>query len=379
MVNRRQLLLSGLAGLLPSGSAVKALTAEAIHQTALAKVKVTLVAAGLDHPWSIAFLPNGSALVSERPGRLLRIAMNGRTSAPIKGVPQVAAVGQGGLLDLALSPTFAKDRLVFMTFAEPRTGGNGTAVGRAKLSSDLRSLTGFKVIWRQYPTYDGSLHFGSRLVFDRQGNLFVTVGERSVLRDQAQNPRNSLGKIIHITANGGVPANNPKKAGWLPRLWSIGHRNPQGAAIHPVTGELWTVEHGAKGGDELNRPRAGRNYGWPLITHGTNYDGTPIGVGSSKPGMEQPVKYWVPSIAPSGLCFYSGRNIPAWKGNLFLGALAGQHLERLTLSGRRAVGEERLFQGLGRIRDVCEGPDGNLYFLTDADVPNGALYRISPA
>ncbi len=371
--------MAGLAGLATLPRVAQAVLTSTLHQTELAKIKLTRVAAGLDHPWAMALLPNGTALVTERRGRIRRVSSTGLVSAAIKGVPAVAHIGQGGLLDLVLSPNFATDRLVFMTFSEQRSNGNGTAAGQAKLSADFRTLSGFKVIWRQYPTYAGDKHFGSRLVFDRSGNLFVTAGERSDLRDQAQNPKNSLGKIIHITPNGGIPANNPKKTGWLPRLWSIGHRNPQGAALHPVTGQLWTVEHGAQGGDELNRPRAGRNYGWPIISYGKNYDGTPIGEGTSKPGMEQPVKYWDPSIAPSGLCFYSGRKISAWKGNLFLGALAGQHLVRLKMNGNNVVGEEKLFQGLARVRDVREGPDGNLYFLTDAASPDGALYRISMA
>jgi aldose sugar dehydrogenase len=379
MADRRKILKTlfafSLAPSLLSGDAQSV----TVHQSQKAKIKLTQIAAGLDHPWGLAILQDGRALVTERAGRLRSISKLGVVSPPIKGVPEVAAIGQGGLLDVALSPKFATDRRIYFSYAEPQGLGNGTAVAYAKLSLDLISLSGLTVIWRQSPSYDGDKHFGARIVFDREGNLFVTTGDRFDLRNEAQNPANTIGKIIHITPSGGIPANNPKKAGWLSQIWSIGHRNVQGATLHPRTGQLWTVEHGARGGDELNRPRPGKNYGWPVISYGRNYDGTKIGEGTSKPGMQRPVIYWDPSIAPSGLTFYSGRKIAAWKGNLFLGALAGQRLVRLTMDGNTVKGQEVLFEGFSRIRNVIEGPDGNLYFITDENAPTGGLYRISPA
>jgi aldose sugar dehydrogenase len=377
MISRRFFLKVSALAAMPVG-ATSAFAADPIYQTRRAKIRLKKIATGLDHPWAVAFLPDGTKLITERAGRIRRVRQNGGLSQPILGVPDVSAAGQGGLLDLVISPNFRANRQIFMSFAEPRNGGNGTAVARAVLSPDMRFLANVKVIWRQRPAYNGDKHFGSRIVFDRSGNLFVTTGDRSDLRDEAQDPTNTLGKIVHITPAGGVPANNPRKTGWLPALWSIGHRNLQGAALHPGTGALWTVEHGAKGGDELNQPQAGRNYGWPVISYGTDYDGSKIGEGTAKPGLEQPKKYWDPSIAPSGLAFYSGRRIAGWAGNLFLGALAGERLVRLRLTGNRVVGEEQMLQGLGRIRDVREGPDGYLYILTDAAAPGGTLYRIEP-
>ncbi len=342
------------------------------------ELRVETVASGLEHPWGLAFLPDGRMLVTERPGRLRLVDAKGQVSRPISGVPSVMARGQGGLLDVALDPNFAQSRLVYVSFAEPRSGGNGTSVARGRLNEQGTALTGMAVIFRQMPTINSNMHFGSRLVFDRTGALFVTVGERYTQRDQAQNPANHLGKIIRIRPGGGVPDDNPKKPGWAPEIWSIGHRNVQGGALHPDTGQLWTAEHGARGGDEVNAPKAGLNYGWPVITYGIDYSGAKIGEGTAKSGMEQPLFYWDPSIAPSGAAFYTGPVWPAWKNSLFVGALAGSMLVRLSTEGEKVTGEERLLNDVGaRIRDVRQGPDGFLYLLTDED--GGKVLRVRPA
>ncbi|UZF94598.1 PQQ-dependent sugar dehydrogenase [Bosea sp. NBC_00550] len=339
---------------------------------------VETVASGLENPWGLAFLPDGRMLVTERPGRLRIVETDGKLSRPVTGVPSVMARGQGGLLDVTLDPAFARNRFVYFSFAEPRSGGNGTSVGRGKLNEQGTALTGVEVIFRQMPTISSNMHFGSRLVFDRTGALFVTVGDRYSERDQAQNPANHLGKVIRIRPEGGAPADNPKKQGWAPEIWSIGHRNVQGAALHPESGQLWTAEHGARGGDEVNTPKAGLNYGWPVITFGIDYSGTKIGEGTAKPGMEQPLFYWDPSIAPSGAAFYTGPVWPAWKNSLFVGALAGQMLVRLSTEGEKVTGEERLLTTIGeRIRDVRQGPDGFLYLLSDD--ANGKILRVRPA
>jgi len=339
---------------------------------------VETVAGGLDNPWGLAFLPDGRMLVTERPGRLRLVGGDGKLSAPIAGVPNVAGRGQGGLLDVVLDPGFAQNRTIYLSFAEPRAGGNGTSVARARLNERGTALEGAKVIFQQMPTINSTMHFGSRLVFDRTGALFVTVGDRYSQRDQAQNPANHIGKIMRIAPEGGTPADNPKIAGWQSEIWSIGHRNVQGAALHPETGQLWTAEHGARGGDEVNTPKAGRNYGWPVITFGIDYSGAKIGEGTSKAGMEQPLFYWDPSIAPSGAAFYTGAVWPAWKNSLFVGALAGQMLVRLSTQGEAVTGQERLLEGLGlRIRDIRQGPDGFLYLLSDA--ADGKLLRVRPA
>jgi glucose/arabinose dehydrogenase len=339
---------------------------------------VETVVGGLEHPWGLAFMPDGRMLVTERPGRLRVVSAKGELSRPVTGVPNVMARGQGGLLGIALDPDFARNRLVYLSFAEARTGGNGTSVARGRLNEQGTALTDVAVIFRQMPTIASNMHFGSRLVFDRTGALFVTVGERFSQRDQAQNPANHLGKIIRIRPDGSVPADNPKKPGWAPENWSIGHRNVQGAALHPDTGQLWTAEHGARGGDEVNTPKAGLNYGWPVITYGIDYSGAKIGEGTAKPGMEQPLFYWDPSIAPSGAAFYTGSVWPQWKNSLFVGALAGSLLARLSTDGEKVTGEERLLTDIGsRIRDVVQGPDGFLYLLTDEE--DGKLLRVRPA
>lgn len=339
---------------------------------------VETVAGGLEHPWGLAFLPDGRMLVTERPGRLRLVGTDGKLSAPITGVPNVAGRGQGGLLDVVPDPGFAQNRTIYLSFAEPRSGGTGTSVARARLNERGTALEGTKVIFQQMPTISSNLHFGSRLVFDRAGALFVTVGDRYGQRDQAQNPANHIGKIMRIRPEGGAPADNPKIEGWQPEIWSIGHRNVQGAALHPQSGQLWTAEHGARGGDEVNTPKAGRNYGWPVVTFGIDYSGAKIGEGTSKAGMEPPLFYWDPSIAPSGAAFYTGAVWPAWTNSLFVGALAGQMLVRLSTQGEAVTGQERLLEGLGeRIRDVRQGPDGFLYLLSDA--PDGKLLRVRPA
>lgn len=339
---------------------------------------VETVAGGLEHPWGLAFLPDGRMLVTERPGRLRLVGRDGKLSAPITGVPNVAGRGQGGLLDVVPDPGFAQNRTIYLSFAEPRSGGTGTSVARARLNERGTALEGTKVIFQQMPTIASNMHFGSRLVFDRTGALFVTVGDRYGQRDQAQNPANHIGKIMRIRPEGGAPADNPKIEGWQPEIWSIGHRNVQAAALHPQSGQLWTAEHGARGGDEVNTPKAGRNYGWPVVTFGIDYSGAKIGEGTSKAGMEPPLFYWDPSIAPSGAAFYTGAVWPAWTNSLFVGALAGQKLVRLSTQGEAVTGQERLLEGLGeRIRDVRQGPDGFLYLLSDA--PDGKLLRVRPA
>lgn len=347
------------------------------YPSSAGELAVETVASGLENPRGLAFLPDGRMLVTERPGRLRLVGSDGKLSAPISGVPNVVARGQGGLLDVVLDPNFAQNRYLYLSFAEPRANGNGTSVARARLSANGNALEGLSVIFRQMPTIASNMHFGSRLVFDRTGALFVTVGDRYSQRDQAQNPENHIGKVIRIRPEGGAAEGNPKKPGWQPEIWSIGHRNVQGAALHPQTGQLWTAEHGARGGDEINTPKAGLNYGWPVITYGIDYSGVKIGEGTTKPGMEQPLFYWDPSIAPSGAAFYTGDKWPAWKNSLFVGALAGQLLSRLSTDGEKVTGEERLLTNLGqRIRDVRQGPDGYLYLLSD---DGGNVLRVRPA
>lgn len=341
------------------------------------EVRILAFAAGLENPWSLAFLPDGRLLVTERPGRLRVVGRDGKISAPIRGLPQVYAQGQGGLLDIALDPDFARNRLIYWSYAEPRPDGAGTAVARGRLVSDLSRLERVDVIFRQEPSGSGSNHFGSRLVFGRDGMLFITLGDRYSLRDKAQDLSTTLGKVVRINPDGSIPSDNPFRntPGARPEIWSYGHRNVQSAALAPDDGALWTVEHGARGGDEVNIPRAGRNYGWPIITYGRDYSGARIGEGTAKAGMEQPVFYWDPSIAPSGAAFYSADAAPAWKGDLFVGALAGMALVRLSREGETVTGEERLALGK-RVRDVRQGPDGALWLaIDDAD---GEILRVEP-
>ena len=343
------------------------------------KIKVETFAQGLEHPWGMQFLPDGRLLVTERPGALRLISKDGKLSPAILGVPEVAAVGQGGLLDVLLAPDFATSGIIYLSYGEPRGDGkNGTSVARAKLvlEGDGARLEDVKVIFRQQPAADSGHHFGSRLVWAKDGKLFITTGERNELRKESQNPANDIGKIIRINADGSIPDDNPKLPGWAPEVWSIGHRNAQGAAIRPENGQLYIVEHGAQGGDELNHPEAGKNYGWPIVTYGIDYSGAKIGEGSEKEGTEPAVYFWVPSIATSGLAFYAGDLFPDWKGNAFVGGLAGTRVERLVLEGDNVVAKEELLMDDGkRIRDVRAGPDGALWLLTD---DTGEVLRVVP-
>jgi glucose/arabinose dehydrogenase len=344
--------------------------------SAAQELKPVTVTRGLQHPWGLAFLPDGRLLVTERPGRMRIVERDGKLSPPLSGVPAVDARGQGGLLDVALDPAFASNQLVYWSYSETGDGGNGTAVARGRL--DGSRLADVQVIFRQQPKVASTAHFGSRLVFDRSGKLFVTLGDRFSRKDDAQTLDNHIGKIVRIERDGAAAADNPKLAsGALPQIYSYGHRNVQGAALHPATGELWATEHGPQGGDELNRIAPGRNHGWPVITYGRNYgSGTKIGDGSERADIVAPLKHWVPtSIAPSGLAFLTSERYPGWQGSLFAGALRGSALVRLSLDGNRVVGEERLLTGLNeRIRDVRQGPDGWLYALTDSD--DGRVLRL---
>ncbi|MBO9509873.1 PQQ-dependent sugar dehydrogenase [Thalassospira sp. A3_1] len=348
------------------------------EQTGYGTIIVEEVATGLNHPWAMAFLPDGSALITEREGELRLMKPDGSLSAGLSGVPEVYASGQGGLLDVALDPDFESNRQIYLSYAEPRSQGeNATAVARAVLDASNKWLSNVEVIFQQQPSYSGNKHFGSRLVFAPDGNLFVTLGERSSLRDEAQNLSNHLGAVVRIAPDGSVPDDNPfvEQDGVMPEIWTYGHRNPQGAALNPESGELWLHEHGPRGGDEVNIAEAGKNYGWPVITHGQEYFGGEIGVGTEKEGMEQPIHYWVPSIAPSGMAFYTGDEVDEWQGDIFVGALAGRLLARLDRDGDRITGEERMLEDLGeRIRDVRMGPDGMIYLLTDS--PSGRVLRI---
>ena len=374
------ILAAALAGLFALSSPLSAQITKAPAQKTKQAIKAETFAKGLVHPWGMAFLPDGRLLVTERPGRVRLIGKDGKLSAPLQGVPKVYASGQGGLLDVQIGPDFGSSGAVYLAYADPRDGSrNGTSVARGKLVADGDGgrLEDAKVIFRQDPSYASSSHFGSRIVFTRDGSLFVTLGDRFSARDEAQNPANHLGKLVRLMADGSAYTGNPKKTGWRPEIWSIGHRNVQGAALHPQTGKLWTIEHGARGGDEINVPEAGKNYGWPVITYGRDYSFLKIGEGTAKPGLEQPIYYWDPSIAPSGAAFYTGDRFPEWKGNLFVGALAGQALHRLALDGEKIVGEEKLLADLGeRIRDVRNGPDGALWLLTDSS--EGHVLRVVP-
>ncbi|HEX6940269.1 MAG TPA: PQQ-dependent sugar dehydrogenase [Longimicrobiales bacterium] len=342
---------------------------------------VTVVASGLEHPWAVEPLPNGDLLVTERPGRLRIITAGGAVGAPIAGLPPVDAHGQGGLLDVALSPEFGADRTIFWSYTEPREGGNGTAVARGVLSPDRRRLEQVRVIFRAQPTYDGTAHFGSRLAFGPDGALYITTGDRfdAAMRMHAQHADNHLGKVLRIAPDGSVPEDNPfvGRSGARPEVWTLGHRNVQAAAFDPA-GRLWTVEHGPRGGDELNLIEKGRNYGWPLVSYGEEYSGEPIATAETdRPGFVQPVYYWDPVIAPSGAQWYTGDAFPAWRGSLFVGALAEERLVRLVVEGGRVTGEEHLLAERGRrVRDVRQGPDGMLYVVTDED--DGELWRITP-
>ncbi len=348
--------------------------------------KVAVVAHGLVNPWGLAFLPDGRMLVTERPGRMRLVGTDGRLSPPLPGLPAVAAEGQGGLLDVVTDPRFASNRLVYWSYSETAADGdgNGTAVARARLDGPPGSerLAEVQVIFRQLPKVASRLHFGSKLVFGNDGRLFITLGDRFSRKDDAQTLDNHLGKIVRIEPDGKVPADNPlvgKPGNPQPEIWSWGHRNVQGAAIHPATGDLWATEHGPQGGDELNLVQPGRNFGWPVITHGRNYGiGTKIGDGTERADVVAPLAHWVPtSIAPSGMAFLTSDRYPGWKGNLFIGALRGQALVRITLDGNKVASQERLLQSQNeRIRDVRQGPDGFLYLLTDN--ADGRVLKVLP-
>jgi glucose/arabinose dehydrogenase len=349
-----------------------------VYPSEAGPLRVTEVARGLESPWALAFLPDGRLLVTERPGRMRIIETDGRVSEPVAGVPEVHARGQGGLLDVVIGPDFARDRVVVFSYAEPTVRGARTAVARARLDADGLRLDDVRRIFAQDEDPSGNHHWGSRLVFGRDGRLFVTLGDRFHHRERAQALDSHLGKVLRIEPDGGVPADNPLagRADARGEIWSWGHRNVQGAALHPLTGELWTHEHGPQGGDEVNRTLAGRNYGWPEITYGREYvTGRKIGAGSERADVAAPVLQWTPSIAPSGMAFYTGDAFPKWQGNLFVGALKFQLLARLVLDGERVVHEERLLEGLGRIRDVRQGPDGRLWLL---DESGGRVLRIDP-
>ena len=348
----------------------------------LGPVQVQTVVEGLAHPWAVAFLPEQQGfLISERPGHLRRVSPAGALSEPLRGVPEVYASGQGGLLDIVLSPTFSEDRLVYLSYAEAGDGAAGTAVGRGRLSNEADALEDFQVIFRQQPKLSSGAHFGSRLVFDRDGHLFIALGDNNQ-RPTAQDLDKLQGKVVRIYPDGRIPEDNPfmRHNGARTEIWSYGHRNQQGAALNPWTGVLWTHEHGPRGGDEINIPKAGKNYGWPLATHGINYSLLPIpeAKGETVDGTEAPHHVWEKSPAVSGMAFYDAERFAPWQHNLFIGALAGQALIRLQLDGDRVVHEERLLQTLGaRVRDVRQGPDGYLYVLTDA--PRGQLLRLGLA
>ncbi|HXX09180.1 MAG TPA: PQQ-dependent sugar dehydrogenase [Pseudolabrys sp.] len=345
-------------------------------------LKVETVAGGLMHPWSLAFLPDGRMLVTERPGRMRIVARNGRLSPPLGNVPKVFAVTQAGLLDVILDRNYAQNQIIYFSYAEPFEGGGRTALARARLDDgEMPRLAEVKVIYRQYGPPSHGHHFGSRIVQEKDGNLFVTNGEHFTDRDKAQTLDTDLGKIVHITPDGAPVAGNPftNKPNARPEIWSYGHRNPQGLAFNPADGKLWEQEHGPMGGDEINLIVPGHNYGWPLVSYGVNYSGTPVGTGKAKmDGVDDPVWHWTPSIAPSGMAFYTGDLFPVWKGSLFNGALKFRMLVRLELNGDKVVKEERLLQDLQeRIRDVRQGPDGALYLLTDNS--SGRILRVVPA
>ena len=346
--------------------------------------KVVPVATGLQNPWGLAFLPDGRMLVTERPGRLRVVTAAGALSDPVAGLPAVDARGQGGLLDISLDPDFAANKRLYWSYAEPRDGGvNNTAVARGTfVDGAAPRVENVQVIYRQTPALNSPLHFGSRLVWGRDKTLFITQGERSITegRMQAQRMDGLLGKIVRINADGSIPKDNPfvGKDGVPPAMWSLGHRNVQAAALHPVTGELWEVEHGTRGGDEINIARQGKDYGWPTIAYGIEYRGGPITGGlTAKDGMEQPLYYWDPIIGPSGMAFYTATLFPAWKNSLFIGGHGTRDLVRLSFEGERVTGEERLLVDLKEaIRDVRQGPDGALYLLTDGG--QGRLLKLVP-
>jgi len=367
-----------MAAALLSAASVLAEPAQTI-KTQKVNVKVETIAMGLEHPWAVEVLPDGAYLVTERPGRM-RIVRDGKVSEPISGMPEIYARGQGGLLDVELDPKFPSNRTLYFTASVAGDGGSGTAVFRARLSPDRTQLTDVKRIFLMNKLSRGNIQYGSRIAIARDGSLFVSLGDRGQ-QDRAQDFHDDAGAIIHIEADGSIPADNPFRDGKraLPEIWSKGHRNPQGITFDSETNRLYTVEHGAKGGDEINTPEAGKNYGWPVISYGVNYNGTKIGIGTAKKGMEQPRFYWDPSIAPGAIVVYRGRMFPEWNGEFLVTALKFELLSRLNQDGKGKITErERMFDSrFGRLRDVVVAPDGALLMTTDED--NGALLRVSRA
>jgi glucose/arabinose dehydrogenase len=375
-MNRRALILCVLPLAIPAPA-----TAQQILKSDNGDLRVETIASGLDHPWGLAFLPDGRLLVTERPGRMRIVARDGTLSPPLAGVPKVLATNQGGLLDVALDRDFAKNSTIYFCYSDPVPGGAQTALARARLDAGAApQLLDVKRIFRQEGPPSNGLHYGCRIAQARDGNLFLTTGEHYSSRDFAQRLDNHLGKVIRIAPDGSLPKDNPfvGRAGAKPEIWSYGHRNSQGALIHPATGKLWMHEHGPRGGDEINIPQAGKNYGWPVIGYGIDYSGAKIHESTHKEGMEQPIRQWTPVIAPSGFAIYQGDLFPAWKGNAFIGGLVTRGLVRLELDGEKVTKEERLLGGLNeRFRDVRAGPDGALWLLTDNSA--GRILRVTPA
>jgi glucose/arabinose dehydrogenase len=358
------------------GLAVAQVTVARRVERAGASFRIVRLASGLEYPWSLAFLPDGRFLLSERPGRMLVVEKDGTRKA-VDGLPEVRAAGQGGLLDLALHPDFARNGLVYWTYAAPGPGGSSTALARGRLVG--YALKDTQVLWSMPILSASTVHYGSRIRFGADGKLYLATGERGE-QSRARDPADAAGKVLRLNDDGSVPADNPfaGRRGYLPELYSIGHRNPQGLAVRPGNGQLWLTEHGPQGGDEVNLVKPGLDYGWPLATYGVAYSGARIAETPTAPGIEPPLHYWTPSIAPSGLDFYHGDAFPAWRGRLLAGSLAGQKLVLLGLEGDRVAGEDTLIDGMvGRIRDVRVGPDGLVYILSDDK--NGGLYRLEPA
>lgn len=373
-LGRRRLLTTSVAATLAAPAVARA---QQVLRSSKASYGLRMLTLDLEQPWGMAFLPDGRLLITERPGRL-RIFANGRLErAPVGGLPKVYARGQGGLLDICLHPDFARNAQLYLTYSGEGEGGAATVLARAEFRNN--ALVGVQRLFEALPRTSGGLHFGSRVVFDRAGLLYVTCGERYQMQ-RAQNLADLGGKVVRLRDDGSVPPDNPfvGREGARPEIFTWGHRNPQGMAMNPATGRIWVAEHGPRGGDELNLLKAGANYGWPRATHGIDYNGSTISPNKSLPGMEDPVRVWVPSISPSGLAFYTGDRFPGWKGSVFTGALSDNALIRIELDGDRYLGEERLLIDLlPYIRDVRQGPDGLLYLVTHTD--SGGLYRLEPA
>jgi glucose/arabinose dehydrogenase len=371
--------VTGLAGMLVASA--PALSQPAVFRSESGNLQVETIASGLVNPWALAFLPDGRMLVTERPGRMRIVTRDGKMSPPLAGIPKVAASGQGGLLDVITDRNFAQNRTIYFCYADPVSGGAQTSLARAVLDAgEAPKLDKVQRIFQQEGPPSSGNHFGCRIVQMPDGSLFLTMGDHYRVRDEAQNLGNHIGKIVRIAPDGSAPKDNPfvGKQGAKPEIWSYGHRNSQGAALNPASGKLWMHEHGPRGGDEINIPEAGKNYGWPVIGYGIDYSGLRIHEATSKPGMEQPIIQWTPVIAPSGMTFYQGDLFPKWNGNVFIGGLATRMLVRLEINGEKIVREERLLRDLNeRIRDVRAGPDGALWLVTDNSA--GRILRVSPA